>query len=645
MRIKDLCKTYTIQNGQCVQALKNVSLVLPERGMVFVLGRSGSGKSTLLKVLAGLEKPTAGEIIYRGRTISSFTQKEADMFRNTYCGFIFQEYNLLPELTVGENVALPLEMQGEKHPAARVQAALAEVGLEGYEHRKISELSGGQRQRVAIARTLVKRPALIFADEPTGALDSQTGSDILSLLKELSKEHLVITVTHDREFAEQFGDRIIELADGELARDSAAGAAEEEAADFHASPTRLPVRAAVKVGGSNFRYHPFRLAVTFLLCLLSFFLFALSASFVLTDRTTAMIDSLYRSGAEEVFLVKQGTAAITEEELADYGAELGITLRGSIAAEPTIDEFADVTFPAYYAETPKRMCFLQEGDFESDLLGEFADAQDEVMLSRYTAEQLLFVRQETELSALLGTQLIIEEIPYTVTAVIDTHFDGSRFETLKMEEDRDLQNIMSRLLYDSSHTMLYFSHDAFAGAVEYSEMVGFVAGSSRRAFSELYHAVKERGLAINANVLSAVSSSLGLIDGPQSFFIALCIVCGVFSSALIVYFISQSIEDKATTIAVLKTMGAGKRTIWKIFLWEGVLFGLALFVLSAIACAIAMACVNASFAAQYGVLLLVYRFKAIDALLLFGVTSLCTLIGAAFPMKKIERTNPLRFLD
>ncbi|MBQ7726651.1 MAG: ABC transporter ATP-binding protein, partial [Clostridia bacterium] len=231
LETKQLVKVYLPKKGMPVTALNKISLKFPEKGMVFLLGKSGSGKSTLLNVLGGLDTYEDGEIIIKGVSSKHFKQQHFDSYRNTYVGFIFQEYNVLDDFTVGANIALAIELQNRKATDQEVNRILKEVDLEGFGARNPNELSGGQKQRVAIARALVKNPEIIMADEPTGALDSVTGKQVLETLKRLSAEKLVIVVSHDREFAEQYADRIIELSDGvvvsDVERDGEALPAEE----------------------------------------------------------------------------------------------------------------------------------------------------------------------------------------------------------------------------------------------------------------------------------------------------------------------------------------------------------------------------------------------------------------------------------
>lgn len=219
LEVRNLTKVYKPKKGRSVTALDNVSLAFEETGMVFVLGKSGSGKSTLLNLMGGLDSYTSGEIIIKGKSSRDFSQGDFDSYRNTYLGFIFQEYNILNEFTVGQNIGLALELQGKRNDKRAVDAILQEVDLLGYAGRKPHELSGGQKQRVAIARALIKEPEIIMADEPTGALDSNTGRQVFETLQKLSKTKLVLIVSHDREYAEYYGDRVIEFKDGRVISD------------------------------------------------------------------------------------------------------------------------------------------------------------------------------------------------------------------------------------------------------------------------------------------------------------------------------------------------------------------------------------------------------------------------------------------
>lgn len=220
LAIKNLSKIYKSKQAEPVHALDNISVSFPDTGMIFLLGKSGSGKSTMLNVIGGLDAFDKGEIIIKGKSSKSFKEKDFDSYRNTYIGFIFQDYNILEDFSVEKNIALALELQGKDASREAVDSILEQVDLKGFGRRKPNQLSGGQKQRVAIARALIKNPEIIMADEPSGALDSATGRQVFETLKKLSSSRLVIVVSHDRDFAESYADRIIELKDGKILNDT-----------------------------------------------------------------------------------------------------------------------------------------------------------------------------------------------------------------------------------------------------------------------------------------------------------------------------------------------------------------------------------------------------------------------------------------
>jgi putative ABC transport system ATP-binding protein len=202
-------------NGIAVDALRGVSVDIESGELTAVMGPSGSGKSTLMHILAGLDRPTAGEVWVAGTAIGELNDRQLTRLRREHIGFIFQFFNLLPMLTAKENILLPLSLAGEKPDAAWVEELTRKVGLASRLSHRPSELSGGQQQRVAIARALVSKPTVMFADEPTGNLDSRTSSEILELLRDSVSSYgqTTVMVTHDAHAA-AIADRILFLADG-----------------------------------------------------------------------------------------------------------------------------------------------------------------------------------------------------------------------------------------------------------------------------------------------------------------------------------------------------------------------------------------------------------------------------------------------
>jgi putative ABC transport system ATP-binding protein len=208
------------EGDTAVEALRGVSVDVAAGGLTAVMGPSGSGKSTLMHILAGLDRPTGGTVEIAGENITRMGDNELTRLRRRHIGFVFQFFNLLPMLSAEENVVLPLSIAGEKPDKAWLEQLLGGVGLRERRRHRPSELSGGQQQRVAVARALVTRPTVLFADEPTGNLDSNTGLEILSLLRESVDERgqTIVMVTHDSRAA-RFADRVLHLADGEIVRE------------------------------------------------------------------------------------------------------------------------------------------------------------------------------------------------------------------------------------------------------------------------------------------------------------------------------------------------------------------------------------------------------------------------------------------
>ena len=565
LETKELVKIYKPKKGVPVTALDKVSLKFPDKGMVFLLGKSGSGKSTLLNVLGGLDSYDGGEIIIKGVSSKNFKQQHLDSYRNTYVGFIFQEYNVLDEFSVGANIALAIELQNRKASDGEINDILKQVDLEGFGNRKPNELSGGQKQRVAIARALVKKPQIIMADEPTGALDSNTGRQVFDTLKKLSETKLVIVVSHDREFAEQYADRIIELSDGVVVSDvelDTALAAEEEktvpqfhdnivevpcgyhlteqdreeinayieklkegsleitvsrknqsakrfvktdtskiksedGSQFKLIKSKLPLKNAFKIGASGLKHKKIRLVFTILLSCIAFGLFGLSDTFGAYNHiktcTNSLVDSevKYLSVAKSKKIDNNGNYywrdygyKISENNLTEISKGVGVPMHGvytpansDLSFDAQTNPEVEITETEYNIYSRAFSGFAEINDSVINnmgfklLAGTLPDGtRDEIAVSEYIFE--IFKKAEyfdgetyntakdgtktpiyqkiNEVNDLIGKTITLNNVKYTITAVIDTGFDISRYTSLTEKKDHQTkaEQMVDYVLYN-----------------------------------------------------------------------------------------------------------------------------------------------------------------------------------------------------
>ena len=405
LSLKHVTKKYKFGKKE-VCALNDVSVDFPAHGMVFILGKSGSGKSTLLNVAGGLDCPDSGEISVGEQNGENFYNSDDDTYRNGYVGFVFQDYNLLNDFDVGYNIALALRLRGRKDTKRDVANVLERVGLCGYEKRKIATLSGGEKQRVAIARALVKDPKIILADEPTGALDSENGSQTLDLLKSLSADRLVIVVSHDRDFAAAYGDRIIELSDGKIISDNTLSAVQTCVKDGTAvcgngyCKPCLPLASATQIGIGYLKVKPIRLIISIVTAIAAFALLGTLFSMIKYDKNYTIATAMEASSYSAVQLVEHVNAKIIDKGKEidnDFSTYTGKTEMSTLNNSETGLDFAGVfalskNRKMYYND----YCSIPVSEFPNDLYygqpclqglsdcgKDYADRHFDLMAGRY----------------------------------------------------------------------------------------------------------------------------------------------------------------------------------------------------------------------------------------------------------------------
>ncbi|MEG0276841.1 MAG: ATP-binding cassette domain-containing protein [Coprobacillus sp.] len=597
LEIKHLSKIYKSKNVQ-VRALDDINLQIQDKGMVFILGKSGSGKSTLLNVLGGLDQFSEGEIIICGKSSKDFKQSDFDSYRNTFIGFIFQEYNVMNNFTVKENIALALQLQGKKVTDQAIQDILDEVDLQDLGNRKPNELSGGQLQRVAIARALIKNPEIIMADEPTGALDSNTGKQVFDTLKKLSKDKLVLIVSHDKEFAKNYADRIIELADGKITSDTSKELiapqqmnegisflenefiniqnAENLTHDdiekiiqelkkhngetiisfnkntnqeikktnhideegrievFHDTSkkhlnlkdyasqsvnfikSKLPFKSSMKLALSNLKLKPFRLFITIILSVVSFTLFGLTNTMSEYNKETTTFNSIKDSQIDYLSLGK--TTKITYQGNYSYDEPSKLNSQDLEVIQKKypqlkfINTFSSsnsgtsLEFSQYIENTEKlpgeqqRLFYqtyfsalstindnvIKEKDFS--LTGNLPKTDKEIVVTEFFANtfkdfgyKITDSKGKIKTSSiqsskdLIGKTLTLtinsQNIDFTISGILDTHVDLSRYEVLKEEHSEGLNSYyltseLQTLLMNSYHSLGYVNDTRLQNSID-----------------------------------------------------------------------------------------------------------------------------------------------------------------------------------
>ena len=641
MKIRNLCKSYDLKNGEKVHALKGVSFDLPSKGMVAILGKSGSGKSTLLNILSGLDSFDSGDVEAFGKNLKSFTKAELDNYRNSYISFVFQEYHLISELTVGENIALALQLQGEQNTDETVKSVLKQVELSGYEKRRIIELSGGQKQRVAIARALIKNPKIIFADEPTGALDSQTGESVLQILKDIAKEKLVILVTHDREFAERYGDRIIELADGEVISDTEnTYRFTEKDPEMEMLKPRLPIKPALKIGCSNFKHHPFRFLSTVLLSVIAFSLLGIALTVGFMNHTEVYSNAIMDSDMEFTAIYKNQyyedpnyinqsldqflgdddrlykEAPLTKEDVEYLEQQVGgsytlvyshhnTVLTGfqkSYAATINQINEAHAKREKHYATTADG--FISMTKEECDrlgyvVIGRLPENSSEVAINEgifniFTLAGLIEDNKVYDISSyddIIGHTITVDddfghEMKKTVTGVVITGCDYECFNTHYKPEDR--QNNWN---WEHYHDKIFVCQDYFdeytyalcplpENKSDLTHFINFVLESEKN--DDYFFTVVNK-------LSSGFYGSYGLAILLKNLCLYLSVLFLFFALLLLSNFIFNSMRRQLKQIGVLSALGAGFKDLCKVY---GSAVGVICSVITAITLLAQIYCVN-----------------------------------------------------
>ena len=691
MKVVNLTKIYKVKNGEPVKALDGVTFDLPQKGMVFLTGKSGSGKTTLLNLLSGLDTFDDGDIILGDKSLKGFSGKEADSYRNGCCGFVFQDYNLLPEFTVAENVSLALEIQGKQASEEEISQALKSVDLEGYENRKVTELSGGQKQRIAIVRALVKNPEVIFADEPTGALDSKTSDDILSLLKKLSEQKLVVVVSHEQEFAQKYADRIIELKDGKILSDTAAefceNDGEKQRLRLQQQPPnskkrcRLPIKTALKIGIYNLKLDKFKIAVVIVLCVISFTALGCALTPLFFDAEKAFVDYTFDESIKYLFVRKyynypdknlrgldiflswekpysQKSVSLTKTDVEKIGANANQTVipvclariysvQKHIAAEyGALNDFTKKTGKQIDIAPEGYAYFSQAAINEHGYLieGMLPQSKDEVAITTalYNAFTVRGFKDGESIfpidspSDLIGKKMIVSsqtsgsdsEHLKTITGVVDT---GEKFvSTVFVSCDYlDEYTYVKVTMPQTKNDYKNFAHFLYSHKEPLPAADEFFDYQIESQSSPLF---------------VAFASAVFFADEIQVLFAYLSALFFVVTFAFLLKAISNMADQKTKQIGILRSMGVGFCGTTDIFVLSALVLLMIVFAVSLVTVPICNAVLNRvsqKAATESGVAAIrVFQITPMPYVILFAISLIIAFVGGILPLLKTAKTPP-----
>ena len=395
----NVSKEYRSKKGQITKALNDININLGDKGLVFIIGKSGSGKSTLLNILGGLDSKTSGHIYIDNKDIDSFREKDYDSYRNTYIGFIFQDFNLLEEYNVFDNVMLSAKLLRKKVDKEEILNLLERLGLKGLEYRNINELSGGQKQRVGIARALIKNPKIILADEPTGNLDSHSSLETFKLLKEISKEKLVVVVSHDLENANTYADKILELQDGNAIRNDLTVEAKDDNT-FSLTKSRLPFKECLHFALTSLKSNKVKLFFTVILTMISLVFMGISVNTSMFDKNILATDTLiennetyydisYVNIINSTYRTKE-ELPMTDEIISDFEKENNVTANpmyyiydnnSILSFEPINDKDTIIPITTYVE--------IKDDKLLSNIIGTIPKTNNEIAIHKYLADNIM----------------------------------------------------------------------------------------------------------------------------------------------------------------------------------------------------------------------------------------------------------------
>ena len=583
-------------------AIDGINLKFNHNGLVFILGKSGSGKSTFLNILGGLDSANTSKIFINKKKLNRFDETTCSEYRNTYIGFVFQEYNLLDDLNVYDNIALALQMQNREVDRETVLNILKEVDLEGLEERELDELSGGQKQRVAIARALVKNPEIILADEPTGNLDSETSEQVFELFKRISKDKLIICVSHDAEYAHKYADRIIEISDGKIIRDTNPEVMEDDVQAPDMIRPVLPKSFIYHMSVGNILNNKLRMVVTSVI--VAFLMAILTAVYTTLNVSTAVDVDLFKASSMNHLMVMHRNSETRElstdqlvriqRVLPDYGANLykrfnlvkegqllnisslsfGELNKDSLSSENTrllSESYLDVikTLPLNFVETSVGSSIYD------NLIGAEPKNNHEVVISSYLADLMI------QSGYLVDGNLVKFD---TYQEVVNSNINLMLGETLVkvvgvLEHQTPILDKETTAL-NTVYSNIYVQR-GFLSSVDFESQLNSygIYITNYASLPELMHDVK------NAGYISLTPIYSDSLENFTRFELSLLIsvivpLIGYLALVFLANYISGSIIYRKKQIGILRAMGNFISNVEHVFRLEAIIVGLIIMVIA-----------------------------------------------------------------
>ncbi|MFK5883746.1 MAG: ATP-binding cassette domain-containing protein [Candidatus Izemoplasma sp.] len=576
LRIQNIKKTY--KNGSHkVHALNDVSLDFNVGDFSFILGESGSGKSTLLNILSGLDDVSEGTIEIDGIDTSNFSKKDWAVYRNHYVGFVFQEYNLIDHLTILENVELPLLFQGVSKKIARAKALeeITSVGLVKFVKKYPRQLSGGQQQRVSIARALVTNPKIIMADEPTGALDEELSNKVISFLKKVSKDKVVIVVTHDEDLANKFASRIIRLEDGKIISDSDPQVLNTTSKQkLNLSQPKMQLKMLFKFAKNNVASRMFRSLFSSSIVSIGYISIFL-LSFLILGINTSITESIGALFPEDLYNIYHiESTDITEDEMTELS-----NLPQIESVRYSVIEYASFGARGFIeSDTLLTAIPYDQTDFEYDntFFGVLPQNDNEIIINSKTAEAIRLSSSVDEDSLSYIFDLVEGEMitifTYEYTNSGDEVAEFGSYKIVGMYVDDGYLPV----IYFNYDKMLSLSDQMNDGEATYKNTAAVYLSISKEQDIDAFKTLlkDDYGIVLD-NIFESLSSSIeDFMMNVLKIFIAIAGITVLVSGILIGLVIYTSILERVKEIGILTAIGARESNIVGIFIIESGILGL-----------------------------------------------------------------------